>query len=130
MEQFTGSRNQSDFLAWQIAGHGETFQLPSQQVAYLPSAGPYEYQAGRYIEQQLGQAIGYQDAAKMFYVIRDPSTPGGGWSKAQEFIQEVNRVSRSQVDDPVMELDRWMQANAPTRARVLWNMQFKIMNGK
>lgn len=130
MEPFTGSRNPSDYLAWQIAGHGEQFQLPSQQVAYLPSAGPYEYQAGRYIEQQLGQAMGYQDAAKMFYVIRDPSTPGGGWSKAQEFIQEVNRIAKSQVDDPVMELDRWMQANAPTRARVLWNMQFKIVNGK
>lgn len=130
MEPFTGSRNPSDFLAWQISGHGEQFQVPSQQVAYLPSAGPYEYQAGRHIEQQLGQAIGYQDAAKMFYVIRDPSTPGGGWSKAQEFIQEVNRISKSQVDDPVMELDRWMQANAPTRARVLWNMQFKIVNGK
>lgn len=130
MEPFIGSRNPSDYLAWQIAGHGEQFQMPSQQVAYLPSAGPYEYQAGRYIEQQFGQAIGYQDAAKMFYVIRDPSTPGGGWSKAQEFIQEVNRISRSKVDDPVMELDRWMQANAPTRARVLWNMQFKIVNGK
>ncbi len=130
MEPFTGSRNPSDYLAWQIAGNGEQFQIPSQQVAYLPSAGPYEYQAGRYIEQELGQAIGYQDAAKMFYVIRDPSTPGGGWSKAQEFIQEVNRISKSQVDDPVMELDRWMQANAPTRARVLWNMQFKIVNGK
>lgn len=130
MEPFTGSRTPSDYLAWQIAGRGETFQIPSQQVAYLPSAGPYEYQAGRYIEQQLGQAIGYQDAAKMFYVIRDPSTPGGGWSKAQEFIGEVNRISRSKVDDPVMELDRWMQANAPTRARVLWNMQLKIVNGK
>lgn len=130
MEPFTGSRNPSDYLAWQIAGHGEQFQMPSQQVAYLPSAGPYEYQTGRYIEQQLGQAIGYQEAAKMFYVIRDPSTPGGGWSKAQEFIQEVNRISRSKVDDPVIELDRWMQANAPTRARVFWNMQFKIVNGK
>ncbi len=130
MEPFTGSRNPPDYLAWQIAGHGDQFQIPSQQVAYLPSAGPYEYQAGRYIEQQLGQAIGYQDAAKMFYVIRDPSTPGGGWSKAQEFIQEVNRISRIQVDDPVMELDRWMQASAPTRARVLWNMQFKVVNGK
>ncbi len=130
MEPFTGSRNPSDYLAWQISGHGEQFQIPSQQVAYLPSAGPYEYQAGRYIEQQLGQAIGYQDAAKMFYVIRDPSTPGGGWSKGQDFIQEINRISRSKVDDPVMELDRWMQANAPTRARVLWNMQFKIVNGK
>ncbi|MDL1894768.1 hypothetical protein FBQ82_00705 [Anaerolineae bacterium CFX7] len=130
MEPFTGSRNPSDFLAWQIAGHGEQFQMPSQQVAYLPSAGPYEYQAGRYIEQQLGQAIGYQDAAKMFYVIRDPSTPGGGWNKAQQFIGEVNRISTARTNEPLLELDRWMQANAPTRARVLWNMHMKIVDGK
>ncbi|MCC7165504.1 MAG: hypothetical protein IT331_23605 [Anaerolineae bacterium] len=130
MEPFIGSRDPSDYLAWQIAGRGEKFHLPSQQVAYLPAPGPYEYQAGQYIEQQLGMAMGYQDAAKMFYVIRDPSTAGGGWSKGQAFIGEVHRISRSNVADSLMELDRWMQANAPTRARLMWNMHFKVVNGK
>lgn len=130
MEPFTGSRDASDYVGWQIAGRGEQFQVPSQQVPYLSAPGPYEYQAGHYIEQQLSGGIGYQDAAQMFYVIRDPSTPGGGWSKAQQFIGEVNRISTARTHEPMLELDRWMQANAPTRARVLWNMHMKIVDGK
>ncbi len=130
MEPFTGSRDPSDYLAWQIAVHGDAFQLPSQQVAYLPAPGPYDYQAGHYVEQQLGMAISHQDAAQVFYVIRDPSTPGGGWSKAQAFVGEVNRISRDKAGEPLIELDRWMQTNAPTRARLLWNMHFRLADGK
>lgn len=130
MEPFTSSRDAADYVAWQIAGRGEQFHAPSQQVPYLSAPGPYEYQAGRHIEQQLGGAIGYQDAAKLFYVMRDPSTPGGGWNKGQQFIGEVNRISSARANEPLLELDRWMQANAPTRARVLWNIHMKIVDGK
>lgn len=130
MEPFTGTRESSDYLAWQIAGRGESFSLPPQQVAYLPAPGPYEYQAGQYIAQQLGGGMSSQEAAQLFYVLRDPSTPGGGWGRAQQFIGEVNRIGKQQPNDPLIELDRWMQSNAPTRARVLWNMRFKIGAGK
>ena len=128
MEPFSGTRDPGDYLAWQLTGGSEQFQLPAQQVAYLPAAGPYDYQAGRYVEQQLGGALSYQEAAQMFYVIRDPATAGGGWSKGQQFIGEVNRVSRMQEGNQLMELDRWMQTNAPTRARMLWNIHFKVAN--
>lgn len=130
MEPFTGSREMSDYLGWQIAGHGEQFQMPSQQVAYLPAPGPYDYQAGHYVEQQLSNGISRQDAAQIFYVIRDPSTPGGGWTKAQAFVSEVNRISSDKAGDPLIELDRWMQTNAPTRARIMWNMHFRMGDGK
>lgn len=130
MEPFTGSREMSDYLGWQIAGHGEQFQMPSQQFAYLPAPGPYDYQAGHYVEQQLSNGISRQDAAQIFYVIRDPSTPGGGWTKAQAFVSEVNRISSDKAGDPLIELDRWMQTNAPTRARIMWNMHFRMGDGK
>lgn len=128
MEPFSGTRDPGDYLAWQLTGGSEQFHLPSQQVAYLPAPGPYDYQAGRYIEQQTGGVVSYQEAAQMFYVIRDPSTPGGGWNKGHQFIGEVNRVSRMQNGDPLVELDRWMQTNAPTRARMLWNIHFQVAN--
>lgn len=128
MEPFSGTRDAGDYLAWQLTGGSEQFHLPSQQVAYLPAPGPYDYQAGRYIEQQTGGVVSYQDAAQMFYVIRDPSTPGGGWNKGHQFIGEVNRVARLQGGDPLVELDRWMQTNAPTHARLLWNIHFKVAN--
>ncbi len=128
MEPFSGTRDPGEFLAWQITGGGEQFQLPAQEVAYLPVAGPYDYQAGRYVEEQTSSAISYRDAAQMFYAIRDPATAGGGWSKGQQFIGEVNRVSQTRGGDPLLELDRWMQTNAPTRARMLWNIHFKTPN--
>lgn len=128
MEPFSGTRDLGEYLAWQLTGGSEQFHLPAQQVAHLPAAGPYDYQAGRYVEQQLGGAVTYPEAAQLFYVIRDPSTPGGGWSKGQQFISEVNRVSRMQGGNQLAELDRWMQTNAPTRARMLWNIHFKVVN--
>lgn len=128
MEPFSGTRDPGDYLAWQLTGGSEQFHLPSQQVAYLPAPGPYDYQAGRYIEQQTGGVVSDQEAAQMFYVIRDPATPGGGWNKGHQFIGEVNRLSRMQNGDPLVELDRWMQTNAPTRARMLWNIHFQVAN--
>ena len=128
-EPFSGTRDPGEYLAWQLARGGEQFHLPAQQVPYLPAPGPYEYQAGRYVEQQLGSALSYRDAAQMFYVLRDPAAPGGGWSKGHQFIGEVNRIAHMPDGDAMLELDRWMQTNAPTRARLLWNIHFQITKG-
>lgn len=129
LESFSGTRDPGEYLAWQLARGGESFHLPAQQVPYLPAPGPYDYQAGRYVEQQLGSALSYRDAAQMFYVLRDPAAPGGGWSKGHQFIGEVNRIAQMPDGDAMQELDRWMQTNAPTRARMLWNIHFQLAKG-
>jgi hypothetical protein len=74
----------------------------------------------------MGGTLGSQDAARLFYTIRNPEIVGGGWSKGQAFVSEVQRVSKGGAGDPLAELDRWMQTNAPQTARTLWRRHLLV----